>query len=341
MNNGLIAWMILSLLCSHLFTGCKKDAGTLPLRVGLVTGIGTLNDRGFNQQAYEGVVAASGIVNLEYEVRESSSAADIVSNIRYLVNKKVDLIITLGFDAAQPSLDAALANPSVKFLLLDYSFSSLPLNIACVQFRVDQASFPCGFLAAYLAFLKNPGNPIAGFVAGPDIPPIQQFAMSYVSGVRYFNDKYNRKVMVTGNSVSSFTDTLRGAQVADSLISVGAEVIFAFAGKSGNGALYKVKEKGKAAIGVDTDQFLTIPDIGNILITSCMKRLDTAIKSEILLISGGQFHGGQTITLSLKDKGVDLAPYHAFDPLLPDSIKQAVLDIKLGIANGTIATGWH
>ena len=339
MKKKLLFWAGMSLLLSVLFTSCRKDDKPVPLRVGLVTGVGTLNDRGFNQQAYSGLADASRVVNMEWEVRESASVSGIESNIRYFLDKKVDVIITLGYDAAQVTLDAAEANPSVKFLLLDYTFPSLPKNMACVDHKVDQASFPCGFLAAYQACVKNPASPVAGYVAGPDIPTIRQFTLSYAAGVAYFNSKYGRNVLVAGANVPTFTDTLRGAKVADSLIQLGAEVIFACAGKTGNGALYKAKEKGKAAIGVDTDQYLTIPEVGDILITSCMKRLDAAIRTEVIDIVKCKFHGGETLISNLENKGVQLAPYHDFDAKIPDSIRQAVTEIEQGIMDGTIDTG--
>jgi basic membrane protein A len=105
--------------------------------------------------------------------------------------------------------------------------------------------------------------------------------------------------------------------------------------------LYKTRDAGKAGIGVDTDQHETIPQVGSSLITSCMKHLDESIISEMTAISQGKFHGGQTTTSNLLNNGVDLAPYHEFDTLLPDSIKQAVITIKQGIISGAIKTGWQ
>jgi len=333
---------LLALLCTlQLITACKKDSNPTPIQVGLVTGIGSLDDKGFNLQAYEGMLTAATAVPVDWEVKVNSSALDIQNNIAYFVSKKVDLIITLGYDAALPTLDAANANPSIRFLLLDYSFASLPANMACVVYSVDEASFPCGFLAAYWARVKNAAKPAVAYVAGPDIPTIRQFTSSFTSGVAYFNSKYGSDVTVSGAFADSFSDTLQGSRMADSLMQLGAEVVFACAGKTGNGALYKVKEANKAGIGVDTDQFASIPEVGGNLLTSCMKKLNEAVITEIEAASKGQFPGGKTLVYNLKNKGVDLAPYHNFDSQIPDSIKQAIVNIKEGISLGTIKTGWQ
>ena len=102
----------------------------------------------------------------------------------------------------------------------------------------------------------------------------------------------------------------------------------------------KAKSANKTAIGVDTDQYLSFPQVSSILLTSCMKRLDEAVYSEIISITEGTFRGGQTLTYNLKNNGVDIAPYHDFEQFVPAEIKQAILSIKQGIMQGTIKTGW-
>ncbi len=322
-------------------TACVKEEGGQKIKIGLVTGTGLLNDKGFNQQAYEGMLLADSKVDrLECEVMESATNEQLVANIDYFVKKGMDVIITLGFDAAGPTMKAAKDNPAIKFLLFDYSFPYLPGNMATVVFQVDEASFPCGFLAAWWATVRNPAKPSVGYVAGPDIPTIRQFTTSFISGVNYYNLQYGKSVSVSGANSQSFADAQEGSRLAESLINNGSEVIFACAGETGNGALSKARSVNKTAIGVDTDQYLSFPHVGNILLTSCMKRLDEAVYSEIISITEGTFRGGQTLVYNLKNKGVDIAPYHDFEQLVPDNIKQAVLNIKQGIIQGTIKTGW-
>jgi len=335
-----ILLIALSSLMILYFTSCKDDNEPKKLKIGLVSGLGSLADRGFNQQAVEGLTNVALETGSEYEVRESASIAEIESNIAHFCDQKFDVIIAMTYDAAQPAYDAAIAHPGVKFILLDNSFNDVPANLVCITFQVDQVSFMAGFLAAWWTWKKNPAGPKAAFVAGPDIPQIRQFTQSYAAGVDYFNTRYSLNVEASGANAGNFNDTLQGAHLADSLIQSGADLVFACAGKTGNGALFQAKTSGIQAIGVDTDQYLTIPEVGDILLTSCMKRLDISIYDEIRAIIGNQFHGGSTIISNLTGNGVQLAPFHNFENQIPDSIKTVLGEIRQGIINGTVNTGW-
>jgi basic membrane protein A len=325
------------------FTSCKQKPIVAPQkiwRVGLVGGLGGFNDAGFNQNIMEGYLKAAHDFPLNCQSFEVTSVDDFSKGINYFLANGIDLIITIGFDASQATIDAANANPGIDFVIIDYAMASPPPNLLCVKFDVDQASFPCGFLAAYWAHKQNYSNPVTGFVAGPEIPEIRQFSVSYLNGVEYFNKQYKKNVASLGYYATSFADTLEGAKLADSLIRQNASVIFAFAGKTGNGALYKAREAGKWAIGVDVDQYYSIPAVGPVLLTSCMKELDVMVYQIMFDYYYLKFSGGTIIHGNLNNGGVGKAPYHDYDALIPDSIKTALADIEAGIMHGTISTGW-
>ncbi len=339
-TNLILKSMVILLTISLISCKKEKEPETASMKIGLVTGLGRLLDKGFNEQAYLAVQEAAYNVHGTWEVKESFTLTDIENNIRYFTENGFDIIITLSYDAVEATLAAASENPQTMFLMLDHSPGTIPSNVSCIVFAVDQASFPCGFLAASRAFQQNGAAAKVGYVAGPKIPPIDQFTASFTAGVHYFNSLYGKNVEISGVNAPVFTDTILGGHLADSLIQAGAEVIFACAGITGNGALSQVKIRGKSAIGVDTDQYLTIPGVGSILLTSCMKNLRSGILNSIQSFYNGQFQGGKTLTSTLAEKGVDLAPYHDFDSQIPDSIKTAVDEIKNLIINGQLSTGW-
>ncbi len=343
MNKLPVATLCLLLISLTLFTSClkKSDPDPLPVfKIGFVSGLGGLSDRGFNQNILTGVQQAANDFPVYCEVYEISTVLDIPKGIEYFRSRGINLIITAGFDASQATIAAATANPSLDFLILDCAIANPPANMLCAVFDVDQSSFPCGFLAAYWASGQNQVNPVTGFVAGPEITEIRQFSVSYAHGVEYFNTKYNQHVRSSGYFATSFNDTMQGAKLADSLLQQHASVIFAFAGRTGNGALYKAKEAGKWAIGVDVDQFISIPQVGSALLTSCIKELDVVVYGVIGEYSTGYFGGGRIIHGNLENGGVGMAPFHDFETSIPDSIKMALENIKTGIKTGTIKTGW-
>ena len=340
-RSSLTAFSIL-LIFSLVSTSCLKTKPPVQTvkRVGLVSGIGGFSDSGFNQSILNGFQKAAKDFPLYCQARECKTADDVKANIDYYLANGFELIITTGYAEAQATIDVANSHLGTGFVILDYSIPTPPSNILCAVFDVDQSSFTSGFLAAWWAYKKDQLNPIAGFVAGPDIEGIRQFSVSYTNGVSYFNNLYKQNVKTLGYFADSFSDTLQGAHLADSLLKQNVNTIFVFAGKTGNGALYKVKEAFKWAIGVDVDQYHSIPAVGPVLLTSCVKYLDVVTYDILKSFYYGGLQGGLTVHGNLSNGGVGLASFHNYDILIPDSIKTEISIIENGIKNGTIKTGW-
>jgi basic membrane protein A and related proteins len=345
MNKVLLIIGFLPVLAISLFTSCSsKDSGYVPSipppKVGLISGVGGFNDRGFNQSALLGLQTIAADHKLTTATRESIDTSDFTPNINSLISEGYNLIILLGYEAAGATISAAKNNPGVNFVLLDYSDSDIPSNLMYYVFQVDQSAFLCGFIGAYWAQLKDPQDPMSGWIGGMDIPVIQQFRTGYDGGIQYFNNKYQKAVRTGGLFATSFTDTLQGAGLADSLILQGADVIFPFAGKTGNGALYKLKEKGRWGIGADFDQYVSIPEVSDILLTSCLKKMNNAVYNIVNQVEVNGFSGKKIYYGNLSTFDIEIAPFHDYEALIPDSIKTELDAIRAGIRNGSIQTGW-
>lgn len=323
----------------------KKDTDTKPEiqppKVGLISGVGGFNDRGFNQLALMGFQDIVLDHELEAAYRESIDTSDFTPNINSLIQEGYDLIILLGYEAANAILSASRNHPTVNFVLLDYSNTDIPENLLYYVFQVDQSAFLCGFIGAYWAQLKDPEEPIAGWIGGMDIPVIQQFRTGYEGGIQYFNNKYQKTVSSAGFFATSFNDTLQGANLAEDLILQGGDVIFPFAGKTGNGALYKIKEKEKWAIGVDFDQYVSIPEVSDILLTSCLKKMNNSVYNIINQVEVYGFTGQKISYGNLSTVDIEIAPFHDYDALISDSIKIELDTIRARIKRGVIQTGWE
>lgn len=345
MRKALFFIGFLSLLILPLLPSCSGNDSNVtptipPPKIGLISGVGGFNDRGFNQLALMGFQHIAQDHGLTSATLESIEMSDFTPNIDSLIHGGYNLIILLGFEAAGAVASAADNNPTVNFVLLDYSEPDIPANLMYCVFQVDQSAFLCGFIGAYWAQLKDPQDPLACWIGGMDIPVIQQFRTGYEGGIQYFNDKYHKTVSSTGFFANSFNDTLQGANLADSLILHGADVIFPFAGKTGNGALYKIREKGKWGIGADFDQYVSIPEVSDILLTSCLKKMDNAVYNIINQVEDEGFTGQRIYYGNLSTVDIEIAPFHDYDALIPDSIKNELNSIRTGIKNGSIPTGW-
>ncbi|MHB8741133.1 MAG: BMP family lipoprotein, partial [Coriobacteriia bacterium] len=116
----------------------------------------------------------------------------------------------------------------------------------------------------------------------------------------------------------------------------GADVIYAAAGACGTGTIQACQEKGALFIGVDADQYLTVPGSGDVMLTSMMKRVDNAVFLTIESVLNDDFAGAENQVFGLKEGGVELAPFHDFESKVPQAIKDAVAKATDDIVGGTI-----
>ncbi len=332
-------WLVLSLAvvgCGPAADECKKG----DLKVGMVSDVGGVDDASFNQNTWEGLQRADKDLPVCAKFIESQAQADYEKNITEFAEQKYDLIFTVGFLLNDATAKMAPQYPNAKFAGIDQWYDPPIPNATAITFAVDEAAFPIGYLAAGWADLKDPADPQVGYVAGMKIPPVEQFIVAYENGVKYYNEKKGKNVQVKGVYVGDFEAPDQGKIQGNSLIDEGVDIIFGVGGKTGNGGLTAAKERGKWGIGVDVDQYFTLPNEKDILITSCMKRLDNAVYAVSELATKGQFPGGSTYVGTLKNGGVGLAPYHDFDSQIPADLKKEVEEIQKGIIDGTIKTGW-
>ena len=339
MKKWIFATMVALLVMSLLVVGCGGPTGK-GLKVGMVSDVGGIDDASFNQNTWDGLKKAQDELGVQAQFIESQAQADYEKNITEFAEQDYDLIITVGFLLGDATGKMAEQYPDTKMAIIDYAYDPPIPNVAGIVFNVDEAAFPIGYLAAGWANLKDPGDPQVGYVGGMQIPPVEQFIVAYEAGVNYYNQQKGTNVQVKGVYVGDFEAPDQGKIQGQSLIDEGVDVIFGVGGKTGNGGLAAAKENGKWGIGVDVDQYYTLPNEKDILITSCMKRLDNAVYGVVESLINDEFPGGSVYVGSLTNDGVGLAPYHDFDNQIPDDLKKEVNDIVDGIKKGTIDTGW-
>jgi basic membrane protein A len=343
--NKSVSFMLISLIlmvallasCGpSLPEGCKQG----DLQVGMVSDVGGLDDASFNENTWQGLQQADEALPVCAKFIESQAQADYEKNITEFAEQNYDMIITVGFLLGDATGKMAPQYPDIKFAIIDYAYDPPIPNIEGIVFNVDEAAFPIGYLAAGWASLNDPADPQVGWVGGMQIPPVEQFIVAYEAGVAYYNQQNGANVLVKGVYVGDFEAPDQGKIQGNSLIDEGVDVIFGVGGKTGNGGLTAAKERGKWGVGVDVDQYYTLPNEKDILITSCMKRLDNATFAVVESAVNDSFQGGGVYVGTLTNNGVGLAPYHDYENQIPDSLKAEVQQIQEGIIAGTIDTGW-
>ncbi len=330
---ALVALCLQALLLG--FTG-ERVATAETYHVGLVTDIGGVDDKSFNELSYQGLLRAENELGVVGTVYTSTTSDDYAPNLQQCVDDGNDLCISVGFPTADAISAAAAANSATDFAIVDFSWETYPGtdNLRGMVFAADEV----GYLAGTLAGLMTVSDTV-GAVGGMEIPPVEAFVDAYRNGAQCANPDATVLVTYTG----TFVDPDLGAQAAQDMIAEGTDVIFAAAGATGNGALLTTTQSLQWAIGVDTDQYLTVFENGAVdgsdrLLSSAMKRLDNAVFDTISDVVSGTFTSG-TVLYDLAADGVGLAPFHETDPYVPTSVRDALQTVKEGITGGGIDIG--
>ncbi len=310
-------------------------------KIGMVSDVGGIDDASFNENTWKGLQDAQKAFGVEAKFLESQAQADYENNITEFAEQGYDMIITVGFLLGDATYKMAKEYPDIHFAIVDYpSGGEETPNLQGILFNVDEASFPVGYLAAAMAEQLDPDDPVVAYIGGMQIPPVEQFIAAYEAGVNYYNEKYGKDVEFTGVYVGDFEAPDQGKVQANSLIDEGADIIMGVGGKTGNGGIAAAKERGKWGVGVDVDQYYTLPNEKDILITSTVKRLDKAVFAVIKSMLVGKFAGGTNYIATLANEGVGVGPFHDFEDKVPDNIKADLEQIQKDIMTGALWTGW-
>ena len=308
-----------------------------PLVVGLVTDVGRVNDKGFNQSAFEGMEAAKEAAPTCFETDyiETTSQSEYAPNIAQFTDSGADVVIGVGFLLGDAMGDAAKANSDIKFISVDGvpnpgHDESWMTNGESLFFAEDQAGYLAGVLAASMSESNHIGV-VGGLLV---VPPVERFVEGYINGAKATNPDIQVDFVYT----TSFTDPPQGSNAAQQMIDSGADVIFAAGGLTGNGALEAAcQADGVYAIGVDTDQYETLPGVQSCILTSATKNIVEAVKNSLLRIAQDQFTPGFH-TDDASTNGIGLASYHDKDADVPADVKSLIDETYAGLADGSITT---
>ena len=286
----------IALILCMVFALCATSASAADtVKIGMVTDVGGVNDKSFNQTSWEGLQAlAAEDDTFEVAYLESKTDADYQTNINTFIDEEYDLIICVGYMLADATREAAEDNPDQLFAIIDDASIDLP-NVACLMFAQEQASYLVGLVAGSVTQSKT-----VGYVQGMVSDSMNLFGIGYISGVL----EVCPDATVLQYNANNFGDIAGGSTAAKNMITNGADVIYLAAGGTGIGVINACDEEGIWAIGVDTDQAPLAPDH---VITSAMKRVDVASQDISKAVAAGTFEAGVHL-YDLSNGGVDLAP---------------------------------
>ena len=302
--------------------------------IGLITDVGEIDDKSFNEAAWIAVKQFAeelGLAEECYGYIETQDAKDYIPNIESFVEEGAKIIVTSGFAMGEGTNEAAKKYPDVYFMGSDQWYAEPQDNLAGLVFNEDHS----GFLAGCLAGLMTESNVVGGVYGTDVVPPVVYFREGYENGAKYCNpDVEALGAYHPGGLATGFTDPEWGHETAATMIDQGADVIFGAGGKTGNGGVEEAAERGVWCMGVDVDQYYTLPEfVRPYLLSSAMKMITPGIVDLIKAIDAGTFEGGQVFGAA------DLAAYHDTDDKIPPAVKAKMSDIIKGVQDGSISTG--
>ncbi|GJJ00551.1 BMP family ABC transporter substrate-binding protein [Duganella rhizosphaerae] len=313
----------LSLTVAALFIAASASAADPKL--GIVYDAGGKFDKSFNQSAFEGASRFKKETNINFIEVQASSDTQAEQVLRGLARKNLDLIASIGFAQQAAVQKVAKEFPKVHFVLIDGVAQGA--NVNSITFKEEEGSYLVGVAAAMASKSKK-----LGFIGGVDIPLIRTFACGYAQGAKAVNPKIEVSNNMVGTTSDSWNNPAKGGELARSQFDRGVDVVFAVAGGSGLGTLQTAKEKGKLAIGVDSNQNSLYP--GTIL-TSMVKRVDNAVYESFMQMKNGTWKAGVTAK-GLKEDGVDWALDANNRKLITPEIEKRVIGARKDIIDGKV-----
>lgn len=331
-KKGLVLFLALVMVMT-MFTGCAQPAqapaapaepapaeeAKPELSFGMITDVGGLGDKSFNDSAWEGIQKAGKELGVEPVILQSTKQEDYEANIGNMA-QSVDLSIAVGFLMEQAMISGADQYPDMKFGIIDMVVSKP--NVMSVTFKEHEGSFLVGVIAG----LTTKSN-VVGFVGGMEGPLIGKFEVGFRAGVASVNPK--AKVLV--NYTASFGDPDKGKEIAISQFKQKADVIYHASGACGIGVIQAADENDFWAIGVDQDQ--SAVSNNNKVLCSMIKRVDVGTYTIVKSYADNDFGGGKAIELGLKEDGVGFSDG---GKNVPAEVKAVADKAKELVVNGTI-----
>jgi len=327
-NVSVVAVLVAALMLVISSAGSAR--ATADYKVAVVTDIGSLQDRGFNELANKGRQSIDAIDGFETRLYETKVAADRLPNLIAAAQSGHDLVFGTGFLMFDPLDKIVPRFPNTFFAGIDvtsFLLSQKYPNYIGIQFAEHEAGYLAGYLAGLQVKREGKGN-VIGAVGANNVPPILKFMSGYIQGARKANPKV--KTLINFANDPTFSDQAKCKEQALNQIQKGARVIFQIAGGCGLGVHSAAKEKGIWSIGVDSDQ----SSFGPHVLTSAIKKVDlSVINLSKLLKAYPNTKGGRDIVYTAKSGSVGLG---TISPKVNPADLAKVKAIQVQMAKGKI-----
>lgn len=338
MKKKLLSALLCVTMVASILAGCgsKNTSATSDgkAELALVTDLGTIDDKSFNQGAWEGLkkYAEEKGISYKYYQPQEATTDSYIETIGLAVEGGAKLIVCPGFLFEEPVFIAQDTYPDVKFILLDgephnadYSTYKTGDNVMPILFKEDQAGFLAGYAAVKDGYTK------LGFMGGMAVPAVIRYGYGYIQGADYAAKELGVNVEVMYNYTGAFAATPEAQAMAASWYQSGTEVVFGCGGAVGNSVMAAAEDAGTKVIGVDVDQ----SSESDTVITSAMKELSVSVYDGVTAFYDDKFPGGATSVFTAANNGVGLpmsaSKFNTFKQADYDAIFAQLVDGSISV----------
>jgi basic membrane protein A len=327
------------------------STATTPLKIGVVTDVGQLEDKSFNQSSNEGAKAAAAAIGGTHDVIVTQAISDYGANIQTFIDKGFDVIVTVGFLIGTDTTKAAKANPNIKFIGVDQGIcvdanaepdptfacagdaATLLPNYQGIVFAEAQPGYLAGIVAGSIT-----KSATIGAVGGTNVPAVVNYWRGYENGAKSVNPAIKVLYQETDPDPSKgFNDPTKGRAIAEQFLGQKADVIFQIAGLTGQGVLEAVCNAKAHGIGVDVDQAVSLPNLAPCIVTSAEKKLVDTVKAVVMSTADGTFKAGTVpYNAASTPPAVGLSDYHDNAALITPDIQAKVDAALAGLKDGSL-----
>ena len=315
---------------------CGEPESGDALQIGVVTDVGQLEDKSFNEASWCGAIAGATSVGGTAEVIVTEAPADYAQNIQTFVDREFDVVITVGFAIGDATLAAAEENPETWFIGVDQFIAADPPpdNYMGLLYNEAQAGYLAGIVAANIS-----ETGVIGAVGGIDsVPPVVNYISGYANGAASVNPDIEVLIEYASTDITTaFNDPATGKSIGEQMIGADADVLFQVAGLTGQGTLEAACDAGVFGIGVDVDQYISLPELGECIVTSAEKKLKESVQAAIERVADESAESGNVFHDAAADPpGVGVSPFHDFEEELDPAVQEAVDEAFDALADGSI-----
>jgi basic membrane protein A and related proteins len=306
----------------------------------MVSDTAGIDDKSFNANAWAGLQAAGASLGIEVTFLQSASQEDYARNLQNFVTQGCNMIVTVGFLLGDDTLASALANPGIRYAIVDFAYDETPANLEGLVFATNEGAMLAGYASASWSKTKKLGT-----YGGVDITTVSDFMDGLVAGANYWNAQKGDTVTVlgrdpiakTGTFTGNFTSIDDGKAKAADFLTEGADVLMGVGGAIGQGVFAAIQDANADAVGLglDVDWYISVPQYKDLILTSIIKKIDAAVEAAVTRAFNGE--AAQPVFLNnLANGGVDLGPFHDYDSEISQTTKDEIAALKAALIDGSV-----